>query len=202
MSASLANNAYAAAIIARALEAATTPAEFRVDPKVFYHTHNGAKFHIDQGPGRVKTVAFINHKYVTDDRREIDQLNLVADVPGTFIYTLPDSDTAKIMQQELANEARADIMKTAQAAAAAHGQSFDPSTPVIPVAMQNNATVPMQVSQYVAPNTGMQNSLSGTVAGAPTLPLTTPEMQKAPPASAALEALAKLTKDAQAAGAN
>ncbi|TXH43989.1 MAG: hypothetical protein E6Q97_33340 [Desulfurellales bacterium] len=201
MSVSLANNAYAAAIIARALEAARTPDEFKVAPKVFYHTHNGAKFHIDLGPGRVKTIAFINHKYVTDDKREIDQLELVADTPGTFIYTLPDSDAAKIMQEELAKEARTDIMKTAQAQAAVHGQQFDPNTPVVPVATHASVTVPLAAAPYVPPNTGMQNSFSGTVPGAPELPLTKPEDQTAPPASAALAALAKLTADAKSAAA-
>lgn len=199
MSASLAGNEYAKRILDRALAEAKTPDQFRVDVKIYYHTHNGAKFHFDLGPGNVKTVAFINYKYVTDDKREIDQLELVADKPGTFVYTMPDSDVAHIMQLELAEEAKRDIMKTAAAKAGDSNQNFDPNVPVVPVAQH----VPMQVQMtqhYIPPNTGMQNSLGGTVAADLTsaVQMTTAAMQTQPP-SASAAAIARL--EALAAGA-
>lgn len=182
-----ATNAYAARMAAQAL----TPAEFKVEPRVYYHTHNYARFHIDLGPGRTKTVTFANYRHITDDKREQDQLDLVADQPGTFIYTIPDSDVARAMQEELAREQQQDVLKTAQAAAAVSGQQFDARTPIVPVV--HNMAGPQGVAVV-----GMQNSLSGSIA-TPGL-VTAPEQQVAAPnaQTAALDRLNAMTADAKA----
>lgn len=154
----------------RLAEQARTPENFKVEPKVYFHRHNYAKFHFDLGiPGSTKTVAFANYRYITDDKREQDQLDIVADVPGTMIYTLAQSDVNAALEQELAQEQRKDVMAAAQASAAAHGQSFDPNTPIVPVKVQHVgqsqgvSVSPVQAPQGVAV-TGMQNTFSGTQA--------------------------------------
>lgn len=192
-------NAYAAALAAQA----RTPVDQIVDAKMYFHQHNYAKFHFDLGGSRVKTIQFANYRYITDDKREQDQLDLVADCPGTFIYTIPGSDVAAAMVQELAAEANKSIMQTAQAASAVNNQVFDPNAPIIPVNVQTVTQTP-GLTVGIAPNigknaqgqgvavTGLQNSLSGTqptdgVEGK----MTTPQTQTSAP-SAADEAIARL----------
>jgi len=160
-----ATNAYAAKIIGNLTANAKTPEEFQRPLKAYFHVHNYARFHFDIGPSRVKTIQFANYKYVTDDSREQDQLNLVADVPGTFIYTTNDSEVLHQLQEELDKEAKAEIFKVAAASSADRGQQFDPNTPIVPVHVQHgNAPVGLQLHGYQAAGTGMQSSLSGTQA--------------------------------------
>lgn len=204
MTANHAGNEYAARLAAQS----RTPENQKVDAKIYYHHHNYAKFHFDLGASNVKTVAFANYMYITDDKREQDQLDLVADAPGTFIYTLKDSDVAAAMMQERAQEAARAVLQTAVASAAAHNQQFDPNAPIIPITTPTVTVMPVQpaavqvqqVPQGVAV-VGVQNSFSGTQATeAVNAQLTTAKSQTAPPtaadaAVAQLEALtANLTK--------
>lgn len=156
-----AGNAYAARLAAQA----RTPEQFKVESRIYFHHHNYAKFHFDLGGSNVKTVPFANHRYITDDKREQDQLDLVADVPGTFIYTLADSDVARAMAQELQKEQVGDVLRTAAASAAVHNQQFDPNAPIVPVNVQHVQPTGMTVaavSQQAI--VGLQNSMSGTSA--------------------------------------
>lgn len=199
MSANHASNEYAK----RLAEQSRTPEQFKVGPKVYFHRHNYAKFHFDLGQqGAVKTVAFANYRYITDDKREQDQLDMVADAPGTMIYTISDSEVNAALEQELAQELHKDVMRAAQAQAAAHGQAFDPNQPIIPVngGVQARPVVstPVVAKPLGAQGTavvGMQNSLSGTQATEP-VNVTTPA-QAASPTADALAKLQSLTEMAQ-----
>lgn len=168
-----ANNDYAR----RLAEASRTPADHQVPTKAYYHHHNYAKFHFDLGGSRVKTVAFAQHCYITDDKREQDQLDLVADYPGTFIYTVKDGEVAAAMQQERMVEAAKTILATAAANASVHNQMFDPNTPIVPVRVQDNQQTPgLQVTPVPRQQSpahvqgqgvavvGLGNSFSGTQA--------------------------------------
>lgn len=195
-----AGNEYAARLAAQA----RTPDAFKAPPKVYFHHHNYAKFHFDLGGSHVKTVAFANHRYITDDRREQDQLDMVADTPGTFIYTLPDSEVARAMAQELAQESAKSIMQTAAASAAVNNQVFDPNAPIVPVTVTHVQQSPGMHVQHVPQGgavVGLANSLSGTQA---TEPLTATQMtdksqQTSAPDAAKLatERLAAMTLEAQ-----
>jgi len=188
MAIDLSNNDYAKKLLA----SNNTPEEFKREPRSYYHTHNYAKFHFDLGGSRVKTISFANYRYVTDDKREQDQLDLVADQPGTFIYTVPENDVARQLQMELAAEQRRDVMKAAQAASAVSGQAFDPNTPVVTVAGNQPAGLAV---------VGMQNSLSGSQAvEGITSNMTVASTQSARPSAAQLakERLEQLTAEAKA----
>jgi hypothetical protein len=199
MAADASNNEYAAKQLAAAAARLLTPEQYRTEPKVYFHQHNGAKFHVDLGKGNVMTVMFANYKLVTDDKRVQEQLDLVADQQGTFIYTLPQSEAAQILEREREEELRKAVLATAQARAGQLGQQFDPSAPIIPVAMQN-PVVPQVMGTYLAENTGMQSSISATQ---PTEAIsgrfTTPADQTKPPTAelSPLEKLNALTKKAQ-----
>lgn len=162
------------------IEASRTPSEFLVAAKVYFHHFNYAKFHIDLGGSRVKSVSFANKRYITDDKREQDQLDLIADIPGTFIYTLPDSEIDAAIREELRRELVKDVMQTAVATAAVQNQQFDPNAPIIPVNVQPVASTNVSVQQV--PQTvqqtqqipqappgvvGLANSFSGTQANDP-----------------------------------
>lgn len=162
---------------------AKTPDEFKVPAKTYFHQHNYAKFHFNLGvPGSCKTVEFANYKYITDDRREQEQLFFVADVPGTMIYTIKDSEIAHAIAHEQQQEAHGQIQKAAQAQAAVSGQHFDPSAPITPINNQASAIV------------GMQNSFSS--AQATTQVQVTPLHQSAAPSAVEL-ARAKLMEAAK-----
>lgn len=190
-------------------EAARTPKEFQVPPKMYFHHHNYAKFHVDLGGSRVKSIAFANYRYLTDDKREQDQLDLVADVPGSFVYTMADSDVDAIIRQELSSELRQDILRTAVAQAADRNQQFDPNAPIIPVQVQALQQTPMQITPVANPGqpqnagavVGLQNSGSNSQAveqltGRPT---TAAEQTKAPSAAdAAVAQLNAMTASVQA----
>lgn len=164
----LSNNAYAARLASQG----RTPPEFQVEPRVYYHHHNYAKFHFDMGGSSVKSVSFANHRYVTDDKREQDQLDLVADLSGSYIYTIPDSDVARELQLEQARLTQEGVLQAAQAQAADRGQSFDPNVPIVPIVSNvpqsalQMTPVPQQAPtpQGAVAVVGMANSLSGTAA--------------------------------------
>jgi hypothetical protein len=169
----------------RLAEQSRTPSEYLVEPKIYFHHHNYAKFHIDLGASRVKTIGFANHKYITDDKREQDQLDMVADMPGTFIYTLPDNDAKHAIEQELQAQLYSSIQQTAQARALSQNQMYDPNVPVIPVNVQHVQGTPMSVYP-VGGNVGMQSSVSGTQAVTPlTAKQTRPQEQTLAPAATA-----------------
>jgi hypothetical protein len=199
-----AGNDYAAKLAAQS----RTPKEHLVDNKVYYHHHNYAKFHLDFGGSNVKTISFANHRYITDDKREQDQLDLVADYPGTFIYTIPDNEIARAEQLEIARQTQEGVLKAAAAQSADRGQNFDPNVPIIPIVtnVQQNpgmhiTPVPVQQGQPQAPQAvavvGMQNSLSGTQA-TEDLKLSTPPVVTPPSAAdaatARLNAMTAATK--------
>jgi hypothetical protein len=180
------NNAYAAALAA----SARTPEQFKVPPRAYFHQHPHAKFHFDLGGSRVKTVSFAGGVYVTDDKREQDQLDLVVDVPGAFIYQMKDSEVAAAMARELQNEQRTEVMKTAQAVAAAHGQQFDPNSPIVAV---NTGHTPQGLAIV-----GAANSFSGTQATQPmTATPTTPASQTSAQQTA-IQQLNKMAEEAKA----
>jgi hypothetical protein len=191
------------------LEQSRTPAEFLVPPKIYFHHHNYAKFHVDLGGSRVKSLAFANYRLITDDKREQDQLDLVADVPGSFIYTMADSDVDAVIRQELAQEMHKDVMRTALAQSQVNGQQFDPNAPIIPVQVQHVQSTPMQVRPVqqtpAAPQpagavVGLQNSFSGSQAvdGVGGVATTTDQQTKPPSAAdAAAARLAAMTAEAQ-----
>lgn len=174
-----------------------TPEQYRVDPKVYYHHHNYARFHFDLGGSNVKSVSFANQVYVTDDKREQDQLDLVADAPGSFIYTQRGSAAEQELLAFLSQESATAIMRTAQAQAAVSNQQFDPNTPILPVQINPvSATPHLHLTPVVQPQVpqqggtavvGMQNSLSGTAA------VETPT-QPASPTPAAAAAIARLNE--------
>lgn len=190
MSLNHAQNEYAR----RLAESSRTPAEFKVDAKVYFHHHNYAKFHFDLGGSRVKSAAFANYRYITDDKREQDQLDLVADVPGSFIYTVPDSDVAALMQAEQAQELKNTLLQTAVAVAQTNNQQFDPNAQTVPVQVQNVTATPLQAMPVHQPaGTGLQHTMSGTQAIDPIAArLTQAADQTKPPMSAAEAAAARL----------
>lgn len=186
-------------------EQARTPENYKGEIKIYFHHHNYAKFHFDLGGSRVKTISFANHRYVTDDVREQDQLDLVANNPGTFIYTLANSETEAILEQERLKELQAEVFKTAQAQAAANGLQFDPNAQTIPVQVQQVTSTPMTImpvtnTQQVRSTgavVGMQNSLSGTAAvEGGNMQMTTPDNQTSAPGtgSAADQAAARIAE--------
>jgi hypothetical protein len=190
MSMNISTNEYARKLA----DAARTPSQHKVDPKVYFHHFNYAKFHFDLGGSAVKSVSFANHRYITDDKREQDQLDMVADVPGTFIYTLPESEVDAAIQRELQQELANSVMQTARAHAAVHGQQFDPNTPIMPVQVQHVQPTPVQVAPASGGRAvvGMQSSMSGTTAVDPIAANLTQaaEQMKAP--SSADEAAARI----------
>jgi hypothetical protein len=190
-----AGNDYAMRLAAQA----RTPEQYKVEPRMYFHQFNYAKFHVDLGGSHVKSIQFANYRYITDDKREQDQLELVADVPGTFIYTVADSDVAAAMKQELQQENVRSIMQAAAASAAANHLPFDPSAPIIPVNVQHVTATQVSVAPVSGGFVGVQNSLSGTV---PTetgnVPFTTANEQTRAP-NAADEAVARLNAMASAA---
>lgn len=201
-----AGNEYAA----RLAEQSRTPPEFKVETKIYFHHHNYAKFHVDLGGSRVKTIAFANHRYITDDKREQDQLDLVADNPGTFIYTMSENDVSRMMAQEAAALNFAQIMGTAAAAAAVNQQPFDPNVPIVPVNVNPVQPTMMTVAPVVPQNmqgavagvgtVGLANSFSGTQATeALNATMTQPAEQTVAPnaSSEAMARLAALTANAQ-----
>lgn len=140
-------------------EPSRTPEQYRVPARTYYHQHNYAKFHFDLGvAGSCKTVEFANYRYITDDKREQDQLQFVADIPGTFIYTLPDNEIATQMERERQQEFNRAVHQTAAAAAADSNRQFDPNAPIVPV----NSATPHGMAVV-----GVQHSLSGSVASNP-----------------------------------
>lgn len=162
-------NEYAASIARRIEEQMRTPEEFKRPPRVYYHHHNGANFVFDLGGGKVKAVKFINHKYITDDKREMDQLDMVADFPGTFIYTKGDTDAAHIMEQEAEEERNKAINQAAMASSADKGQQFDTRVPIIPVQIAGSQqphglTVVGGQQAFTPPNVGTASTMSGTSA--------------------------------------
>ena len=68
-------NTYAQYLAELARKQNTTPEEFRAPARVYWHRHNYAKFHFDLAPWKlgVKSIAFANFRYITDDKREQDQ---------------------------------------------------------------------------------------------------------------------------------
>lgn len=201
MNQNAATNEYAARQLAAAAARLLTPKEFVVEPRAYFHQHNGAKFHVDLGKSNVMTIMFANYRVVTDDKRVQEQLDLVADQPGTFIYTMPQNEAARIIEHELQIEKQKQVMQTAAAQAGVHNQQFDPNTPIVPVITQAQQ-MPMTMQQmpsYSAPGTGMQNSFSGTQAtDALTAQMTKPSDQTAAPSSttAALDKLTALKNQA------
>lgn len=163
----------------RLAEQSKTPDEFLVEPKIYFHHHNFARFHVDLGDSRVKTIAFANHRYITDDKREQDQIDMVADVPGTFIYTLPDNEAKHAIEEELQRELTKSVMQTAEARTLTNKQVFDPNVPVVPVQVQQVHPTPMQV---MPANTGMQNTMNSGM-NTTTMRPTLPEDQVIPPVS-------------------
>lgn len=165
-------NGLSQAMINAAIAANRTPDEFKVPAKMYFHAHNGARFHIQYTdnhgnpvPGNVKTLTFGNSRYMTDDAREQKQLDMVADVPGTFIYTLPDNEAAKILEDEIAMETRKQIEAAARAASAMAGRQYNPNDPIVPVSLEpGHAPAGLQVRPIAPAHTGMQNSFSGTAA--------------------------------------
>lgn len=191
MTANAATNEYAAKQLAAAAVRLLTPDEFKTTPKIYFHQHNGAKFHVDLGKSRTQTVMFANYRLVTDDKRVQEQLDLVADQPGTFIYTLPNNEAAHYIEQELQRELQQSVMQTAAARSGERGEMFDPNAPIVPVQTQAQ-TMHSMTQTYLAPGTGMQSSigpanLGDTISGQQT----TPAMQTKPPGSSG-DALAKL----------
>jgi hypothetical protein len=194
-----AGNEYAQRLAAQS----RTPEQYKAPVRVYFHHHNYAKFHFDLGGSNVKTVAFANYRYITDDKREQDQLDLVADAPGTFIYTMPESDVARAMAQELQQEATKDVLRTAAAHAATNNQMFDPNSPIVPVNVQHVHQTPglsvSQVPQTGVGVVGLASSLSGTQATEPVHAQATTSAQQTKAPSAADEAAARLaTMTAQA----
>lgn len=183
-----AGNDYAARLAAQS----RTPEQYKVDAKIYFHHHNYAKFHFDMGGSNVKTVAFANHRYITDDKREQDQLNLVADVPGTFIYTIPDSDVRYAAMKEMTQESAQMVMKAAQARVESSNQPFDGRVPIVPINVQQVQHTPVQVQPLTQGQAvvGLQHSFSGTAA---TEELTAKEVQQTAPPNAAEEARARLS---------
>jgi hypothetical protein len=178
---------------------------------MYFHHHNYAKFHVDLGGSRVKSVSFANYRYITDDKREQDQLDLVADIPGSFIYTMANSDVDAMLRQELQQIGQQGVMQTAQAASAAAGQQFDPNTPIVPVMVQHVQATQMHtqpVGQRVAPApsggavVGLQTTFSGSQAtdGLSAAVATTEANQTRPPsaADAAAARLAAMTAEVTA----
>lgn len=198
-------NEYAARLAAQS----RTRPENKVEPKVYFHRHNYAKFHFDFGTaGSAKTVAFANYRYITDDKREQDQLDFVADLPGTMIYTMADSEVNAALEQELKQELAKSVAQTAQAQAASHGQQFDPNQPIVPVHSQ----APQQTSVQVRPVTpgaqqapqgvavvGMANTFSGTQATEQVNGSAIPVEASPTVQSEALARLAAMTESAKAA---
>lgn len=187
-----AGNEYAARLAANS----RTPESQKVAAKMYFHQFNYAKFHFDLGGSNCKSVQFANYRYITDDKREQDQLDLVADAPGTYIYTIPDSDVAHALAQEANQESARSIMQAAAAAAAVNGHMFDPNVPIIPVNVQPVHQTPnMQVAivpQQLQTTVGIQHSLSGTAGIEPVgaNPTSAASQTRAP--SAADEAMARL----------
>lgn len=187
------------AAIDHALAASRTPEKYRVPVKVYFHNHNGAMFHFywlleDGKTPHTKSVMFVNYKYVTDDSREQEQLDAIADRPGTFVYTMRNSEVEQHMAQERALQQAEQIQGAARSAVETTGRQFDPSVPVVPVSM-----APGHAPQGMAV-VGMQNSMSGTAGVTPlAVQPTTPQQQTMPPqpTAANAEALARIAAMAE-----
>ncbi len=187
------NNEYAAKLA----QQSRTPKQHQVPAKVYFHRHNYAKFHFDMGtPGNTKSAAFANYRYITDDKREQDQLDLVADAPGTMIYTMADSDVNAALEIELQQEMAKSVKTAAQAHAAVHGQQFDPNAPIVPMRSEPIQPTAVRVTP-VAPQghavKGMQNSLSGTQATEGIAHLDIVQTKSPDPQQEALARIAALT---------
>ncbi len=142
------------------MEISSTPEKYRAPaPKTYYHAHNYARFIFDmreslQHPAQAKPVEFAGNKYVTDDTREIAQLDAVADQSGTFIYTIKDSPIAAQIAQEIGRETGAAIVAAANAGDAARNVRGNEGAPIVAV---NTGGTPA-----VAAIVGMQNSLASS----------------------------------------
>lgn len=171
--------------LARLADMAKTPEEFRVEAKFYYHQHNHAMFHFDLGGSKVKSVAFVNNLYITDDKREQDQLDAIADVPGSFIYTSPNNQQEQEFRTWIEQYRNDAVVAAAQARSAVAGQQFDPRVPIVPVLtdgqVQNQQQrfappplTPVNIRQAPPPVpaqenrqpaiVGTQNTFSGTTA--------------------------------------
>jgi hypothetical protein len=162
-------------------DAPKTPEEFKVEPKTYYHMHNYARFIFADPEGAARPVQFGNHKYITDDKREQRQLDLVADRPGTMIYTI--AETVKNELAERQHQLTEQVEGAAAATFADRNLRNDPSQPVVPI---NNAVV------------GAASSISNVTPVQPvTVQMNQPPITNPPtPASVAAEALANLNKTA------
>lgn len=186
------NNLYAAKQLAAAAARMLTPKEFVAPPKVYFCQHNGAKFHVDLGKSNVMTLQFTNYKLVTDDIRAQEQLDLIADNPGTFIYTIPHNEAAQIIEREAQEELAKAVLSTAAARVGDAGQQFDPNVPIVPVQTQVQQ-MPVVMHSFRAAGTGMQSSIDPSQATeAITGHQTTAADQTKPPVDAASSALAAL----------
>lgn len=185
MASSISGNDYAMHLA----QTARTPEQFKVPPKIYFHHFNYAKFHFDCGGSSAKSISFANYRYITDDKREQDQLDLVADVPGTYIYTIPDSEISAALKQELNQELAKDVYKTAIAQAQVNNVQFDPNAPIVPVQVQHVTPTPVNIAPAVV---GMANSLSGVQATNPLNPAQTQAKDQTSAPTAADEAAARI----------
>lgn len=190
-------NTYAQYLAELARKQNTTPEEFRAPARVYWHRHNYAKFHFDLAPWKlgVKSIAFANFRYITDDKREQDQLDLVVNQPGTMIYSVPDSDARKVFDHELQAQLTEQVTAAARANAGAHNQIFDSNVPIQAVVNQQPTitALPLQNGGAVV---GMGNSFNAVAAvDVPSnAQLTTPETQVLPPTAAAAMSAGDLLK--------
>jgi hypothetical protein len=162
------------------MDASRTPAEFQAPVKTYYHQNNYARFHFTLGGSAIKSIEFANHRYITDDKREQAQLDAVADLPGTFIYTRTDSPVAARIAAELNQEKQRALQATAEARAQDLGVKNDPNAPIVPATVSG-----------ANPNgLNAQNSFSGTTA-TPEVTAVAVTMVPSPP-NPASDALAKL----------
>lgn len=197
MTTASAENTYMQHLAKLAREQNRTPDEFRTEPRVYWHRHNYAKFHFDMSPWKlgVKTIAFANFRYITDDKREQDQLDLVVNAPGTMIYNVPDSDARRVFDHELQMQLTEQVTGAARANAAAHNQVYDGNVPIQQVLNQQPtiSVLPIQNGQAVV---GMGNSFNAVsaVETPSNAQLTGPANQILPPTAAASMNAADLLK--------
>lgn len=177
--------------ISHVMQAPATPEEHKVSDKTYYHQHNYARVHPLVG-GVVQVIAFANHRFTTDDIRIQKELDLVADVPGTMIYTRKDAESAQMVVQEAAAVLQDQLQQTAAASDAVNNRAPQPGAVIVPVQVSTGQGVP-----------GMVSSLSGSAAipqttlqpvAAPGQPMSTekvlsPAEQRAAAAQAALNKL-------------
>ena len=175
----------------QAMEETSVPEQYKRAPKVYFHRHNYANFIFDfkpWGSETVKKVSFANYKYITEDIREQEQLDMVANKNGTMIYTASEAEMRSMLDNQMLQEMRQQtIMQTAAAVAGSRNQQFDANVPIQAVAHETPTIqfVP-QATQGIG-HVGIQSSLAGTASvEVPTsLALTSPADQTAPPTAVA-----------------